>query len=132
MPDQRPEPPSADILIVDDTPANLRLLSQMLAERGYKARAVTSGARALDAVRANPPDLILLDIMMPGMDGYQAFAKITAGGTKTAVPIIALTAKAMANEREELLAYGFTDYLAKPIDYDSLVAVIARHLPDRR
>jgi CheY-like chemotaxis protein len=73
---QRSVPTAGDILIVDDTPANLRLLSQMLAERGYRARAVTSGPRALNAVCAHPPDLILLDIMMPEMDGYEVCRRI--------------------------------------------------------
>jgi CheY-like chemotaxis protein len=68
---------------------------------------------------------------MPGMDGYQAFTALTAGAARPRVPIIALTAKAMADEREELLAYGFTDYLPKPIDLDTLVALIRKYLPDR-
>ncbi|HSJ56213.1 MAG TPA: response regulator, partial [Anaerolineae bacterium] len=61
----------ADILLVDDNPANLRLLSQILAERGHRVRAVTSGPRALASARMHAPDLVLLDIRMPDMDGYQ-------------------------------------------------------------
>ena len=63
--------PEGNILIVDDTPINLRLLGQMLVEHGYQVRPVPDGAMALDAVHAEPPDLILLDILMPGLDGYE-------------------------------------------------------------
>ena len=68
----------ADILIVDDTPANLRLLSQMLLDKGYEVRAVTSGARALESVSVSIPDLILLDIKMAEMDGYEVCRHLKA------------------------------------------------------
>jgi CheY-like chemotaxis protein len=73
-----------------------------------------------------------MDIMMPGMDGYQAFTEIAGRSAQPTVPIIALTAKAMADERDELLAYGFTDYVSKPIEHDTLLAVLEKYLADNR
>ncbi|HNT74724.1 MAG TPA: response regulator, partial [Anaerolineae bacterium] len=69
---------NASILVVDDTPENLHLLFQLLTQAEYKARTVNSGERALEAVKAMPPDLILLDIMMPGLDGYETCARLKA------------------------------------------------------
>jgi len=74
------------------------------------------------------PDVVLMDIMMPVMDGYQAFDEIIKNRSKQTVPIIALTAKAMIDDREELLAYGFTDYISKPINDESLIKIIEKHL----
>jgi CheY-like chemotaxis protein len=92
MSDQRSEAVKESVLIVDDTPANLRLLSQMLSEQGYRVRAVTSGARALESVRAVPPDLILLDIKMPGMNGYEVCQHLKADQQTSDIPVIFISA----------------------------------------
>ena len=83
---------TGDILIVDDTPINLRLLGQMLVEHGYQVRPVPDGAMALDAVHAKPPDLILLDILMPGMDGYEVCEQLKADAQTRDIPIIFISA----------------------------------------
>nr|WP_089938079.1 response regulator [Candidatus Entotheonella palauensis] len=85
-------PIKGNILIVDDTPDNLRLLSTMLTKRGYKVRSVINGKMALDATRAMPPDLILLDIRMPDMDGYEVCQRLKADVTTNAIPVIFLSA----------------------------------------
>ncbi len=72
-----------------------------------------------------------MDIMMPVMDGYQAFTEIIQNSPKPPVPIIALTAKAMIEDRDKLLAYGFTDYISKPIDDEALIRTIEKHLATR-
>jgi CheY-like chemotaxis protein len=100
----------------------------MMLEHQYRLVFAQDGREAVEKFASAVPDIVLMDIMMPGMDGYQAFTAIAAGAARPRVPIIALTAKALANEREELLAYGFTDYLPKPIDFDSLIAIIKKHL----
>src|SRR4030067_662375 len=81
-----------DILIVDDMPVNLRLLSHMLTEQGYKVRSVINGQMALTAIRAAPPDLVLLDINMPGMNGYQVCEELKADETTRDIPVIFISA----------------------------------------
>ncbi|HPD41882.1 MAG TPA: response regulator [Anaerolineae bacterium] len=81
-----------DILIADDTPANLRLLSNMLSDQGYKVRAVINGQMALTAVHAAPPDLILLDIRMPGMSGYEVCEALKADPSTQDIPVIFISA----------------------------------------
>ncbi len=118
------------ILIAEDDEFGRAALRLML-EHQYRLVFANDGREAVEKFASATPDLVLMDIMMPEMDGYQAFTKIAAGAARPKIPIIALTAKALANEREELLAYGFTDYLPKPIDFDSLITIIKKHLPGR-
>ena len=89
------------------------------------------GQEAVEKYAATSPDIVLMDIMMPGTDGYQAFTQITETAAPPHAPIIALTAKALTDEREALLAYGFTDYLPKPIDDEALVRMIEKYVPRR-
>jgi CheY-like chemotaxis protein len=103
-------PPSVDgaigpnILIVDDTPANLRLLSQMLAEHGYRARPVPDGPSALAAARAEVPDLILLDVRMPGMNGYEVCAELKSDAGTCDVPVIFISALDAAQDKVQAFA----------------------------
>ncbi|MDZ4200354.1 MAG: response regulator, partial [Kiritimatiellia bacterium] len=85
-------PPSPDILVVDDTPANLRLLSDMLKGRGYRVRPVPSGKLALQAVQREPPDLILLDINMPEMNGYEVCERLKADEITRGIPVLFISA----------------------------------------
>ncbi|MHC4750193.1 MAG: PAS domain S-box protein [Planctomycetota bacterium] len=115
------------ILIAEDDEFG-RAAVKMMLERRYRLIFAKNGKEAVEKFFATSPDIVLMDIMMPVMDGCQAFAEITRNSTKPTVPIIALTAKAMVNEREELLAYGFTDYISKPIDDEVLISVIEKHI----
>ncbi|WP_413164625.1 response regulator [Capilliphycus salinus ALCB114379] len=111
----------ADILIVDDTPENLRLLSSMLAEQGYKVRKATNGKQALKAIEAQAPDLILLDIMMPEMNGYQIAQHLKALPPTREIPIIFLSA---LNElMDKVLAFdvGGVDYITKPFQVQEVL-----------
>ena len=103
----------ANILIVDDTPDNVRLLMEMLSERGYKVRPATSGAHALTTARLEPPDLILLDILMPDMDGLAFQAAAQQQGEKT--PIVVLTADIQETTRRECQRLGATAIEYKPL-----------------
>lgn len=91
-----PTPPRAsvqpDILVVDDTPANLDLLTAMLGDRGYRVRVATNGPRALQAARASAPDLVMLDINMPGMHGYDVCRQLRADPVTAHVPVIFVSA----------------------------------------
>ena len=120
--------PKADILIVDDTPANLRLLSQMLTERGYRARPVPDGPLALAAVQAQPPDLILLDIRMPEMDGYQVCERLKADALTRDIPIIFISALDATQDKVRAFAAGGVDYVTKPFQVEEVMARVETHL----
>ncbi len=121
-----------DVLIVDDTPANLRLLSQMLMEQGYKVRAVTSGARALAAARAVPPDLVLLDIRMPEMNGYEVCMHLKADKSTCELPIIFISALNEADDKVNAFNVGAVDYITKPFQFAEVLARVETHLALRR
>ncbi len=120
--------PKADILIVDDTLANLRLLGRMLAKQGYRPCPVPSGALALQAVEAEPPDLILLDINMPGMNGYEVCAKLQADVRWREVPVIFLSAIGDQNDKVRAFEAGGVDYVTKPFQPGEILARIKTHL----
>lgn len=121
-----------DILVVDDTQANLQLLSGMLKERGYKVRPVPTGALALQAAKSSPPDLILLDINMPELDGYEVCAQLKRDERTRDVPVIFISA---LNETiDKVLAFGMggVDYITKPFQFEEVDARVAAHLKLRR
>ena len=119
-----PPQAGASILVVDDTPANLQLFDSLLQKCGYAVRVAISGSLALRAARLLPPDLILLDVRMPKMDGYEAMRQIRANTRFNKLPVIALTAKAMKEDREKCIQAGANDYITKPVDIDRLLALM--------
>ena len=113
------------VLLVDDDMRNLFALSSALEAKGIKTLKAENGKKALDILDANPKiDLILLDIMMPVMDGYETMQRIRAHENYGKVPILALTAKAMKQDRERCIASGASDYLSKPVDLDRLFSMM--------
>jgi sigma-B regulation protein RsbU (phosphoserine phosphatase) len=119
-------------MVVDDTPANLRLLSNLLTERGYHVRPVPSGALALSAVQAEPPDLILLDIRMPAMSGYEVCQQLKADLKTSDIPIIFISALDALDDKVKAFATGGVDYVTKPFQSDEVLARVATHLALRR
>lgn len=117
-----------DILIVDDTPDNLRLLSSLLTEHGYKVRTVLDGALALRSVQLKPPDLILLDIMMPVLNGYEVCAKLKADSQTCTIPVIFLSAREETIDKVEAFKVGGADYITKPFQIQEVVARIENQL----
>ena len=117
-----------EILIVDDTPANLRLLSQMLAERGYTIRAATGGHRALESIYANPPNLILLDIKMPDMDGYEVTKQLKDNKLTRDIPIIFISALNEIDDKVRGFDVGGVDYITKPFQFEEVLARVETHL----
>ena len=117
-----------DILIVDDTPANLRLLTQMLAEQGYHVRPVPEGSMALAAVQAEPPDLILLDIRMPGMNGYEVCEHLKADTLTCDIPIIFISALDAIQDKVRAFTVGGVDYVTKPFQVEEVLARVETHL----
>jgi adenylate cyclase len=121
------EPPKAEqitVLAVDDQPANLRLLEAVLTPRGYNIRTAGSGAEALDALAKEDVDLVLLDVVMPGMDGYQVCRAIRADERLSFLPVVMITASGV-EERLTALEAGADDFVAKPFDQAELLARVA-------
>jgi putative two-component system response regulator len=122
----------ADILIVDDNVANLQVLSHMLSEQGYRTRQALSGATALRAAKNQPPDLILLDIMMPEMDGFEACRRLKADAKLRGIPVIFLSALAETEDKVKAFEVGGADYVVKPFQFDEVRARVETHLGLRR
>ncbi len=120
------------ILAVDDTPANLQVLSGMLKDRGYKVRPVPSGKLALLAARRDPPDLILLDINMPEMNGYEVCEHLKADAKLKGIPVIFISALTEQLDKVRAFAVGGVDYLTKPFQMEELHARVETHLKLRR
>ena len=121
-----------DILIVDDTPENLHLLSTMLEERGYEVRSVTNGSTALMGIQAQPPDLILLDINMPGMNGYEVCQRLKANPRTHEIPAIFISALNEVFDKVKAFAVGGVDYITKPFQVEEVLARIENQLTVRR
>lgn len=119
--------PKADILVVDDKPENLHLLSEILMLEGYNVRKAVNGKMALMAVKTVQPDLILLDIMMPGMDGYQVCKELKNNQTLAKVPVIFLSALNDVFDKVKAFGAGGVDYITKPFQMEEvLVSKFAR------
>lgn len=117
-----------DILIVDDTPNNLRLLSTLLNEQGYKTRLALDGERALKAIEKKTPDLILLDVLMPVMDGYTLCQIIKEEKTYQHIPILFISALHEGLEKSKAFSAGGVDYITKPFSEEEVLARIRTHL----
>ncbi|MEM7347062.1 MAG: response regulator [Chloroflexota bacterium] len=119
------------ILIVDDTPANLRVLAQLLDTQGYETRLMPSGARALASVQKTIPDLILLDIMMPEMDGYEVCRALKSNTKTENVPVIFISALDELFDKVTAFASGGVDYITKPFQEAEVLARVETHLTMR-
>ena len=122
----------ASVLIVDDTIDTLRLLSDLLGERGYDVRAVTNGRQALQAVERDPPDLILLDIGLPGVDGYEVCRHLRASERTQDVPVIFITALSDTADKVRAFEAGGVDYVTKPFQVEEVLARVKAHVALRR
>ncbi|HET6232698.1 MAG TPA: response regulator [Longimicrobiaceae bacterium] len=116
------------ILLVEDNDLNREMLARRLTRRGFGLLLAVDGQEAVDLARAELPDLILLDMSLPVKDGWTAARELKADPSTRGVPVIALTAHAMAGDREQALAAGCDDYDTKPIDIDRLLEKVARLL----
>jgi two-component system, cell cycle response regulator DivK len=112
------------ILIVEDNEMNREMLTRRLERRGYEVVIAVDGATGLDVARAGKPDLILMDMSLPVVDGWEATRLLKADQQLKEIPVIALTAHAMANDREKAIEAGCDDYDTKPIDLPRLLAKI--------
>ncbi len=122
---------ASGIMVVDDTPANLQLLTGMLKEHGYKVRPVPSGKLALAAAENEPPDLILLDIKMPEMDGYEVCRQLKADAVLKEIPVIFLSALNETMDKVKAFSVGGVDYMTKPFQFEEVMARVKAHLTIR-
>ena len=123
--------PKADILAIDDTPENLTLLSQMLTEKGYKVRSVTKGSTAIRGAKAVPPDIILLDVKMPEMNGYEVCQQLKADDRTKDIPIIFISALGDVFDKVKAFQVGGIDYITKPFQVEEVLARLDTHLTIR-
>ena len=123
---------SGSILIVDDVPSNLQLLSNLLSEQGYKVYKVLDGTLALRSVNLKPPDLILLDIMMPGMDGYEVCSRLKADRQTQDIPIIFLSARDDELGKVKAFSVGGVDYITKPFQVNEVLARVKHQIQIRQ
>ncbi len=119
---------NANVILVDDTPANLRLLSELLKKQGYEIRAFVSGVLALEAVANDPPDLIILDINMPEMNGYEVCERLKASDTLRDIPIIFISALDETSDKIKGFNAGGVDYITKPFQAEEVYARVKTHL----
>ncbi len=116
------------ILIVEDEPRNLTLLRDLLQVSGYKTIEATDGEQGVELAKSKKPDLILMDVQMPKMDGLEATRILKADATTSNIPVLALTSYAMKGDKERILEAGCDGYLAKPIDIKELLKIVAEYL----
>lgn len=115
---------SRRILLIEDNEQNRYLATFLLERRGYRVEVAVDGPAGVESATSEPPDLILLDIQLPGMDGYEVARRLRGVETLARVPIVAVTSYAMVGDRERVLAAGCDGYIEKPIDPETFVASI--------
>jgi CheY-like chemotaxis protein len=120
----------ARLLVVEDTPHNLELMSFLLRAYGHTVESAVSGEQGIELAHAVRPDLVIMDLQLPGIDGYQAFAALRSDPSLPRMPVVAVTAFAMADDHRKAVAAGFYHYMTKPIDPPSFVDEIDSCLPE--
>lgn len=127
-PAARCTPDMAKVLIVEDNPANMTLATFLLKSAGHRVLSATNAETGVALARDEQPDLVLMDIQLPGMDGLQATGLLKSDEATRAIPVIALTALAMKGDEERIRAAGCDGYIAKPLAYKDFLATIAAQL----
>ncbi len=119
----------ATILIIDDSPTDVRVFTTLLERAGYQVIAVSSAEEGIERVRADLPDLVIMDVIMPGMNGFQATRTLTRDPVTKAVPIVMITTKSMETDRVWGLRQGARAFITKPVNEKELLACITDLLP---
>ncbi len=121
----------ARILIIDDNPTNLKLVAYLVRSKGYEVDTALDADAAMAAIARTRPDLILMDLQLPGVDGLELTRRLKSDGTTKDIVVIAVTAYAMKGDQDKAVAAGCDDYVTKPIDTRILPETIAKHLAAR-
>jgi len=119
------------ILLVEDNPVNRRLAEFLLRSQGYQVREATTAKEAFEILQTERPDLIVMDIQLPGMDGLEATKKLKEQPSTAHIPVVAVTSYAMKGDREKALAAGCAGYVTKPIDKSTFIQEIAARLGNK-
>lgn len=122
----------ATVLVIEDTPANMKLVSMLLERAGYRVLQAQDAVTGIALAQEHRPDLILMDIQLPGMDGLEATRLLKADAATRQIQVVALTAFAMKGDEQRMLLAGCDGYIAKPIQYKAFLAEVARLLAQER
>jgi two-component system cell cycle response regulator DivK len=117
----------ACVLLVEDNEKNMKLFRDVLGAKGYSTLEATTGTRAVELAAEHSPDLVLMDIQLPDIDGSEALDRLRADERTTSIPVLALTAQAMHGDRERFLAAGFDGYISKPVNVVELLETVRRY-----
>ena len=119
------------VLVVEDNEKNMKLFRDVLTATGYEALEATTGAGAVELAVERMPDLVLMDIQLPDIDGVEALGRLRGDERTASIPVLALTAQAMHGDRERFLAAGFDGYVSKPVNIAELVGAVKQHCEGR-
>jgi len=119
------------VLVVEDNEMNMKLFRDILVATGYRTLEATTGGAAVEMASEHTPDLVLMDIQLPDLDGVQALYRLRANARTATIPVLALTAQAMRGDRERFLAEGFDGYVSKPVNVRELIDIVAQHCEGR-
>jgi CheY-like chemotaxis protein len=119
------------ILVVEDNAMNMKLLRDVLVATGYRTLEATTGVEAVELAATHEPDLVLMDIQLPDIDGVQALHRLRADERTAAIPVLAVTAQAMQGDRQVFLAAGFDGYVSKPVNVRELIGTVREHCDAR-
>jgi two-component system, cell cycle response regulator DivK len=117
----------AQILVVEDNDKNMKLFRDVLHASGYRTLEATTGGRAVELAIEHGPDLVLMDVQLPDIDGIEALRRLRADERTASISVVALTAQAMDGDRERFLAAGFDDYVSKPVNVVAFVETVGQH-----
>ncbi len=121
----------AEILVVEDNEKNMKLFRDVLRAKGYRTLEATTGGRAVQLAIDHRPDVVLMDVQLPDIDGVEALGRLRADERTASIPVLALTAQAMEGDRERFLAAGFDGYVSKPVNIVALVATVEQYCDGR-
>jgi two-component system cell cycle response regulator DivK len=119
------------ILVVEDNKRNMKLFRDILTAKGYRTLEATTGTQAVELAADHRPELVLMDIHLPDIDGVEALGRLRADRRTASIPVLALTAQAMEGDRERFLGSGFDGYVSKPVNVIELLGIVRRHCEGR-
>jgi two-component system cell cycle response regulator DivK len=115
------------ILVVEDNEKNMKLFRDVLLASGYRPLEATTGGQAVDLAAVHEPDLVLMDVRLPDIDGVEALSRLRADQRTASIPVLAVTAEAMQGDRERFLVAGFDGYISKPVNVIELLGTVRQH-----